>query len=190
MLPSIFNMLPTTTNSAWHYNFNSFLTTSPPEEKEDRTIITNPHSVGSSPLNPNNSDDMDFKTNWTRETQNATAEVHLVNRAGVNWMEFSLKHTETWEHTSWPNSCNSETLWAHRIAAVRSQSNSGRAYENVGPQAPKASHFTDSSTYNTIPWTVFGSLPNSYRREYRTPPAPARFQDMKDSDTTLRATLY
>lgn len=97
-----------------------------------------------------------------------------------------LKHTETWEHTSWPKSCNSEALGAHRIAAVRSQSNSGRAYENVGPQAPKNSHFTDSTTYNVIPWTVFGSLQKSYCHEYRTPPAPARFQDMKDSDTTLQ----
>ena len=105
--------------------------------------------------------------------------MQLVNRAGVNWKEISLKHTETWEHTSWPSSCSSETLWAHRIAAVRSQSNSGRAYENVGPQDPKTSHFTDSSTYNMIPWTVFGSLQNSYWLEYRTPPAPARFQDMK-----------
>ena len=112
--------------------------------------------------------------------------MHLGNRAGVNWKENSLKHTETWEHTSWPNSCNYETLCAHRIAAVRSQSNSGRGYENVGPQAPKTSHLTDSRTYNVIPWTVFGSLQKSYCHEYRTPRAPTRFQDMKDSVTTIQ----
>lgn len=107
-----------------------------------------------------------------------------------------LKHTETWEHTSWPNSCNSETLWAHRIAAVRSQSNSGRAYENFDPQAPKTSHFhrfnhlqRDSlnciriSSKIVLPWvpnaSCTSSFPKTHERFWHNSTNAARWNKWK-----------